>query len=148
MAHTTPSVACAIRQAAHDNHCGVRPSRARSCNVHFLPSSALEQLSCTLRLESPDNKCVYDASARPCLREFQGSYVAELCRELIHRFPGRFSEVPAGTVADDAILDIASFFGPKVITNDQYRDHTESPGFAGERGRDGRYRPPPAQIRT
>ena len=75
--------------------------------------------------ENVDFLCVFDASARPCLREFQGSYVAELCRELIHRFPGRFSEVPAGTVADDAILDIASFFGPKVITNDQYRDHTE-----------------------
>ena len=27
--------------------------------------------------------------------------------------------------ADEAILDIASFFGSKVITNDQYRDHAD-----------------------
>jgi hypothetical protein len=82
-------------------------------------------LTTHLLQENVDFLCVFDASARPCLREFQGTYVAELCWELIQTFPERFSEVPAGTVADDAILDIASFFGSKVITNDQYRDHAD-----------------------
>ena len=78
-----------------------------------------------LLLQDRDFLCVFDASARPALRQFQGSYFADLCRELIEQFPGHFSEVPKGTVADDAILDIASIFGTKVITNDQFRDHVD-----------------------
>lgn len=72
-----------------------------------------------------DFLCVFDASARPALQRFQGSHFSKLCRQLIEEFPSHFSEVPKGTVADDAILDIASIFGSKVITNDQFRDHVE-----------------------
>ena len=82
-------------------------------------------LALTNHLMQKDNDflCVFDASARPALRQFQGSYFADLCRQLIEQFPRHFTEVPKGTVADDAILDIASIFGSNVITNDQFRDH-------------------------
>ena len=75
--------------------------------------------------EDIDFLCVFDASARPILREFQGAYFAELCDELIRTFWRRFGEVPARTVADEAILDIATIFGTKIITNDQYREYDE-----------------------
>ena len=66
---------------------------------------------------------MFDASARPCVRELQGTYFAEVCEQLMQSCPQRFSEVPAGNNADEAILDIATMLGQKIITNDQFRDH-------------------------
>jgi hypothetical protein len=73
--------------------------------------------------ENVDFLCVFDASARPCIKELQGTYFAEVCERLIRCWPHRFSEVPARTIADVALLDIATMLGSKIITNDQYRDH-------------------------
>ncbi len=89
-----------------------------------------------------DFLCVFDASARPAFREFQGNYFAELSTTLIKEFPFRFTEVPSGNVADVAILDIASIFGNRVITNDQFRDHIEDHPWI-EQERDQRF----AQVR-
>jgi len=73
--------------------------------------------------EDIDFLCVFDASARPCVKELQGTYFAEVCEQLIRACPQRFSEVPAGNIADEAILDIATMLGQKIITNDLFRDH-------------------------
>ena len=75
--------------------------------------------------ENIDFLCVFDASARPCIRELQGTYFAELCEQLIRSCPLRFSEVPSRTIADEAILDIATMLGPRIITNDLFRDHAQ-----------------------
>ena len=50
--------------------------------------------------------------------------------------------MPSGNVADVAILDIASIFGNRVITNDQFRDHIEDHPWI-EQERDQRF----AQVR-
>jgi hypothetical protein len=70
-----------------------------------------------------DFLCVLDASARPCVRELQGTYFAQVCVQLLQTYPRRFTEVPSGHTADEAILDVATMLGQKVITNDQFRDH-------------------------
>jgi hypothetical protein len=74
-------------------------------------------------LQGIDFLCVFDASARPCLEEFQGTYFADLHTRLIRFYPQHFTEVPVRTVADEAILDISTMIGPKIITNDLFRDH-------------------------
>ena len=61
---------------------------------------------------------------------------------MIKDFPYRFSEVPSGNVADVSILDIASMFGNRVITNDQFRDHVNDHPWI-ERERERRF----AQVR-
>jgi hypothetical protein len=73
--------------------------------------------------ENADFLCVFGASARARLREVPGSYLAECYGELIHTFPRRFSEVPAGTVAAEAISEIVSILGPTVITNERYQSY-------------------------
>ncbi len=85
-----------------------------------------------------DFLCVFDASARPCVKELQGTYFAEVCEQLIRVSPQRFSEVPAGNTADEAILDIATMLGQSIITNDQFRDHAPSYPWL-ETNRDGRF---------
>jgi len=72
-----------------------------------------------------DFLCVYDASILPDLRELQGAYFADLCAELTQSWPQRFSEVPLRTVADEAILDVATMLGQNILTNDQFRDHAD-----------------------
>ncbi len=72
-----------------------------------------------------DFLCVFGATTRASLGRFQGTYFAELCEEFIRTFPRRFSEVPPHTAASDAILDIATVFDAKIITNNQYRQHVE-----------------------
>jgi len=85
-----------------------------------------------------DFLCVFDASTRPCVRERQGTYLAEVYEQLVQVCPQRFSEVPAGNTADEAILDIATMLGQKIITNDQFRDHVRNYPWL-ETDRDGRF---------
>jgi hypothetical protein len=82
-------------------------------------------LALTYRMleDNTDFLCVFDASAPPAIRDFQGTVYAKFYDYLIQSHPRRFSQVPAGTIADEFILDIATMFGQNVITNDQYRDH-------------------------
>jgi hypothetical protein len=72
-----------------------------------------------------DFLCVLAPSVRWHTGEHRGRDVEGLCAELIDRFPKRFSEVPADVLAEEAILDIALIFGPKIISNNEYRSHTE-----------------------
>jgi len=75
--------------------------------------------------DDADFLCVFDASAPPAIRDFQGTVHSKFYDHLIQTYPRRFSQVPAGTIADEFILDIATMFGQQVITNDQYRDHVD-----------------------
>ncbi len=82
-----------------------------------------------------DFLCVFDASAPPAIRDFQGTVHSKFYDHLIQTYPRRFSQVPAGTIADEFILDIATMFGQQVITNDQYRDHVDRhPWLETQRG--------------
>jgi hypothetical protein len=83
-----------------------------------------------------DFLCVFDASARPCIRELQGTYFAELCEQLIRAHPRRFSEVPSGQTADEAILDASAMLGQRIVTNDKFRDHAERYPWLESEGRE------------
>jgi hypothetical protein len=82
-------------------------------------------LALTYRMleDGTDFLCVFDASAPPAIRDFQGTVYAKFYDYLIQSHPRHFSQVPSGTVADEFILDIATMFSQDVITNDLYRDH-------------------------
>ncbi|MCC6127514.1 MAG: hypothetical protein IT426_21355 [Pirellulales bacterium] len=84
-------------------------------------------LALTYRMleEGTDFLCIFDASAPPAIRDFQGTAYAKFYDHLTQSHPRQFSQVPSGTIADEFILDIAKMFGQNVITNDQYRDHFE-----------------------
>lgn len=75
--------------------------------------------------DDADFLCIFDASAPPAIRDFQGTVYSKFYDYLIQSHPRRFSQVPAGTIADEFVLDIAKMFGQQVITNDQYRDHVD-----------------------
>jgi hypothetical protein len=66
---------------------------------------------------------LFDASTPHILREMAEPSAEQIYRSLVKKLPSQFLEVPAGTKADDYILDYAHTKNLPIVSNDRFKDY-------------------------
>lgn len=76
-----------------------------------------------MKAKGLDFACLFDASTPHILHEIAEPDSKQIYRHLIKKLPEQFLEVPAGTKADDYILDYAHTKNVPIVSNDRFKDY-------------------------